>query len=68
MSSYHLRVFLASESKKKKEMFMWYFILFLKNKIRAMYMFELEYMCCVFTFVQYMHLGSTYRWIRAILL
>ena len=42
-------MFRASE--KKNEIFMCDFILFLKNKIRAI--FHLEYMCSVFTFVQY---------------
>ena len=37
--------------KAKDEIFMCDFILFLKNEIRAM--FELEYMCSIFIFVQY---------------
>ena len=37
--------------KKKNENFVFDFILFLKNKIRDI--FELEYMCSVFTFVQH---------------
>ena len=37
--------------KAKQGLFMCDFILFLKNKITSI--FELEYMCSVFTFVQY---------------
>ena len=37
--------------KAKNDIFVCDFILFLKNKIRGI--FELEYMCSVFTFVQY---------------
>ena len=49
MSSYHLRcTCVSSKLKPKNETFMCELILFLKNKVRAI--FELEYMYSVFTF------------------
>ena len=44
------------KAKKKNEIFMFDFILFLKNKIRAI--FYLEYMSSVFTFVHYIFILS----------
>ena len=52
MSCYHFCcACILSKWKPKNEIFMCDFILFLKNKIRSI--FELEYMCSVFTFLQY---------------
>ena len=49
MTACAVHVFRASKKKKKNEIFMCNSILFLKNKIRAI--FGLEYVCSVFTFV-----------------
>ena len=50
--------FKQMKAKKKNETFMCDFILFLNDKIRAI--FELEYLCSVFTFVQYYNTVKAY--------
>ena len=65
MCSYHLRcTCFSSKFKPKNENFMCDDILFLTNKRRAI--FELEYMCSVFTFVQYMIDGWLYLGLMSI--